>query len=184
LDKEQRVYLYAFLSTVFSEHLSIEQIENLKMSKELLEMISPNAASWFYKNSSQELEEALNRDFTSMFLIHSLPIESAILDSKAEVLVGLQNPVMQFYFSCGYELNLNDSKLNAPDHISLECAFMQNLIQREEKELQISFLQNHLLKWVPVYFLGMKTMAKTPFYKELCDFCADFILADYDALVG
>lgn len=184
MDKEQRVYLYAFLSTVFSEHLSIEQIENLKMSKELLEMISPNAASWFYKNSSQELEEALNRDFTSMFLIHSLPIESAILDSKAEVLVGLQNPVMQFYFSCGYELNLNDSKLNAPDHISLECAFMQNLIQREEKELQISFLQNHLLKWVPVYFLGMKTMAKTPFYKELCDFCADFILADYDALVG
>jgi putative dimethyl sulfoxide reductase chaperone len=184
LDKEQRVYLYAFLSTVFSEHLSIEQIENLKMSKELLEMISPNAASWFYKNSSQELEEALNRDFTSMFLIHSLPIESAILDSKAEVLVGLQNPVMQFYFSCGYELNLNDSKLNAPDHISLECGFMQNLIQREEKELQISFLQNHLLKWVPVYFLGMKTMAKTPFYKELCDFCADFILADYDALVG
>lgn len=147
-------------------------------------MISPKALLWFEQNSIEELEMALNQDFTSMFLIHSLPIESAILDSKAEVLVGLQNPVMQFYFSCGYELNLNDSKLNAPDHISLECGFMQNLIQKDEKELQISFLQNHLLKWVPVYFLGIKTMAKTPFYEGVCEFCAEFILADYDGLVS
>lgn len=184
MDKEQRVYLYAFLSTVFSERLSAEQIRDLKANRELLEMISPKVSSWFFSHSLEELEVRLNQDFTSLFLIHSLPIESSVLDSKAEVLVGLQNPVMQFYFSCGYELNLNDSKLNAPDHISLECGFMQNLIERGEKQLQISFLQNHLLKWVPVYFLGIKSMAKTPFYEELCDFCAEFILADYDALVG
>jgi TorA maturation chaperone TorD len=184
LQKQQRVYIYAFLSTLFGDYLSEKQIEDLKANKELLETLSPEALHWFETNDTQEIKEALNSDYSSLFIMNSQPIESSILDNKAEVQVGLQNPVMQFYFSCGYELNLANSKLNAPDHISLEFGFMQNLVQKDERELQISFLQNHLLKWAPIYLLGIKDMAKTPFYRGLCEFCTEFLLADYEHLMS
>ena len=181
---KQRVYIYAFLSTIFKDVMDKKLIEDVKSSSELLEMISLEAHSWFMKKETKELEKELNIDFTSLFLMNSLPIESFVLDDKDETQVGLSNPVMQFYFNHGYELNLAQSKLNAPDHIAIECGFMQNLVQKDDKKIQISFLENHLLKWAPIYFLGIKDMAKTPFYRDLCDFTAEFLIADYDYLMG
>ena len=97
-------------------------------------------------------------------------------------MVGLQNPVMQFYFEYGYELNLSKSELLAPDHLSFECAFMQNLILKKEEDAQRAFLQKHLLNWAPIYLLSMMEMAQTPFYRGLCALGAEFIIADYEGL--
>ncbi|WP_024955005.1 TorD/DmsD family molecular chaperone [Sulfurospirillum arcachonense] len=182
MEDRQREYIYAFLSLVFTDIMEEQFIEELKENTEFLEMISVEALEWFQKTSQEELTQLLNRDFSSLFLMNSIPVESFVMDDKDEVQVGLQNPVMQFYFSHGYELNLLPSKINAPDHIALECAFMQNLVQRNEKKVQIRFLEEHLLKWAPIYFLGIKDMAKTPFYRDLCDFSAEFLIADYDYL--
>ncbi len=184
MQEKQRLYIYAFISTIFTDVMNEKLIDELRENKELLNMISNEALDWFEKTSNDELKELLNIDFNSLFLMNSVPVESFVMDDKDEVQVGLQNPVMQFYFSNGYELNLTSSKVNSPDHIAIECAFMQNLVQKNEKKVQIKFLENHLLKWAPIYFLGLKDMAKTPFYKDLCDFIAEFLIADYDYLMS
>lgn len=174
--------MYAFLSKMFATVLDEKLIRELKNDRAILELVLDDEVEWFVTTPLPELEEALNVDFSSLFLMHSLPIESAILDDKEEVLVGLQNPVMQFYFEHGYELNLTKSELQAPDHLSLECAFMQNLILKNEIEAQRAFMQKHLLNWAPMYLLGIANMAQTPFYRELCALGAEYIIADYEGL--
>ena len=183
MEDQQRIYIYAFLSRIFSDVMDEKLIVQLQDNAQLLEMISPNTLEWFENTSNEELKKLLNVDFTSLFCMNSLPVESFVMDDKDEVQVGLQNPVMQFYFNHGYELNLSTSKVNSPDHIALECAFMENLVQRDEKKVQITFLEKHLLKWAPIYFLGVKDMAKTQFYRDLCDFTTEFLIADYDCLM-
>jgi TorA maturation chaperone TorD len=182
MQEESRLFIYEFLSTIFSDVMNQKLISQLRNNEELLKMISLDAFLLFKKTPNDELKKLLNIDFTSLFFMNSMPIESFVLEDKDEVQVGLQNPVMQLYFNHGYELDMINSKVNAPDHIAIECAFMQNLIENNEKKVQIKFLENHLLKWAPIYFLGIKDMAKSSFYRDLCDFVAEFFIADYDYL--
>ena len=178
----ERAQMYAFLSRMFSDILDKKLLMQLRDDKNIVELVLQEQTAWFYESSLEELEEALNVDFTSLFLMHSMPIESSILDDKEEVLVGLQNPVMQFYFDHGYELHLSSSKQHAPDHISLEFAFMQNAVLKNERAVQKAFLEKHLLAWVPAYLLGIESMAHTPFYKGLCRLGAEFVMADFESL--
>ncbi len=73
-------------------------------------------------------------------------------DVKNEILVGLQNPVMQFYLNYGYDINLDASSLYVPDHIAIELGFMQKLVLGDEREAQIKFSQTHLLKLGASFF--------------------------------
>ncbi len=180
MEAKQRAIVYAFLSRMFSDILDNKLLMELKEDKALLEMLlGEEAMAWFEQTPIDELEEVLNMDFTSLFLMNSMPIESSVQDDKDEVMVGLQNPVMQFYFEHGYELALKLSHIQTPDHLSIECAFMQNLVLKNEVDAQRAFLQKHLLAWAPAYLLGIKGMAQTPFYEALCDFGAEFLVADY-----
>lgn len=182
MENQSRLYIYAFLSRMFADILSEREIHDLKKSANLLNLLSPETARWFAQESKKKLLEQLNTDYTSLFVMNSQPIESSVLDGKDEVLVGLQNPVMQFYFLNGYEINMNQTQILAPDHLAIEFGFMQNLVQKGEKEVQFDFLKKHLMQWAPLYLLGIKRMAETFFYRDLCDFTAEFIVSEYDAL--
>lgn len=184
MDERERALGYAFLSRMFANVLDKKLLEELQHDDTILEMLLGDAKEWFITTPMGVLEEALNVDFTSLFLMNSMPIESSILDDKEEVLVGLQNPVMQFYFEHGYELNLQKSTLQTPDHLSLECGFMQNLILKNETHAQKAFLEKHLIAWAPMYLLGIQDMAQTPFYKALCEFAAEFFIADFEYVVN
>jgi TorA maturation chaperone TorD len=183
MDKQTRVYLYAFLSRIFSNPLDNKLIEDLKTNSQLLEMIGEQALKYFQTNSIENLDDELNIEFSSIFLMSSQPIESIVIDSKDEVLVGLQNPVMQFYFQNNYDLNLLNTHIQTPDHISIELSFMQNIVQADEFFVQKEFMENHLLKWIPMYLIAIEDMAKTPFYKELFDFMLEFMFKDYETIL-
>ncbi len=184
MEDKQRALVYAFLSRMFANILDKKLLLELQKDDAILEMLLAEEKAWFFSTPLEELEELLNIDFSSLFLMNSMPIESSIMDDKDEVLVGLQNPVMQFYFEHGYELSLQRSALQAPDHISIECGFMQNLILKNEIQAQRAFLEKHLLNWAPVYLLGIKNMAQTPFYQALCEFGGEFFMADYEMIVA
>ena len=77
---------------------------------------------------------------------------------------------------------MNQTQILAPDHLSIEFGFMQNLAYRDENKVALKFLKEHLLKWVPPYLLSMKKSALTPFYKDLCDFTIEYLLNDYEQL--
>jgi TorA maturation chaperone TorD len=179
MNEEYRLYIYAFLSRVMSNIPDRRFIEDLRNNADLLEMIGEETAAWFAEAEDAAIEEALNADYTSMFIINTQPIESFVLDAKSESLVGLQNPVMAFYFNHGFEVNMNQTEIVAPDHLSIELAFMQTLVYREERKPQFEFLDAHLVPWAVPYLMGMKSMAETPFYRDICDFMTEFLVADY-----
>lgn len=174
--------MYAFLSRMFRGILDQKLIAQVQNDDAILDLVLGSQKEWFLSTPLETLEEVLNIDYTSLFLMHDLPIESSVLDDKNEVLVGLQNPVMQFYFEHGYELNLSKSEVVAPDHLSLECAFMQHLVLKGEQEVKRAFLQKHLLQWAPSYLLSMADAAQTPFYQELCLLAAEFFISEYEDL--
>lgn len=182
LDKQHRLYMYAFLSRVYADSLDEKFLQDLKNNHELLHLIGEKTTAWFEKHSVQELHDKLNIDYSSIFLMNAKPIETSVIDAKDEILVGLQNPVMQFYFNHNFELNLGASHLQTPDHIAIELAFMQNLISKDENDTQKEFLQKHLLNWAIPYFIGIKQMCSTPFYEDLCDFMVEFLATDYEFL--
>jgi len=183
MDDKTRLYIYAFLSRVFTEELDDKALKDLYVNEALLETIGKETLNWFKTNDLKSLKEQLNIDYNSLFGVNNHPIESAVMDSKNEILVGLQNPVMQFYFSHGYDLNLENSKLYVPDHAGIEFGFMQSLISQNDKYAQAEFLHRHLLNWIVPFLIAIKPMADTPFYKDFCDFTIEFLMTDYSTLI-
>lgn len=183
MDTKYRRYIYAFLSRVISDIPDKQFISDLKSNQALLDVIGEETKQWFEEKSIEEIADALNIDYSSMFVLNTQPIESFVLDAKNETLVGLQNPVMAFYFNHGFEVNMDQTELMAPDHLSIEFAFMQTLVYRDEQKAQFEFLKEHLMPWVVPYMLGMKSMAQTPLYREICDFIVEFLSADYELLL-
>lgn len=183
MDKSTSVYIYAFLSRLFESEVNTKLLEDLKKKKDILEMIGDESLTWIELAEESEVLDKLTIDFSSLFLMNSQqPIESSIMDDKEEVLIGLQNPVMGFYFQHGYDLNLQNSKLQTPDHIAIEFGFMQNLIQKEEYKSAKNFMSEHIMMWAPSYLLTIAEAAETPFYRELCEFTVEFLFANYEML--
>ncbi len=181
--QDNRAYIYAFLSTVFNEHPSIRAINDLKQNVELLSLIGENTKKYFEEKSAEEIEEELNIDFTSTFIANSHPIETAVKDARVEIASGMENPVVHFYAKYGYEINLINSPLATPDHISIELGFMQALVYQNELLAQKDFMKAHIVSWMPIYLIGVKKLVETPFYRDIADFAVDFILSDYEYLV-
>lgn len=180
--QDNRAYIYAFLSMAFAGLLNKKAIEDLKENSDLLSLIGSSACSYFNLKSTEELEDELNIDFTSAFMVNSHPIESAVTDAKVQISSGLENPVMHFYNRYGYEINLNFTTIASPDHMSIELGFMQNLVYQNELQAQKEFMMEHIISWMPIYFVGAKNLVETPFYNDLLDFALDFILGDYEYL--
>lgn len=184
MNNEYRLYIYAFLSRVMSNIPDRRFITDLKSNESLLEIIGEETYAWVKDNDEETLYEAMNVDYSSMYILNTQPVESFVLDAKNETLVGLQNPVMAFYFTHGFEVNMDQTDIMAPDHLGIEFAFMQMLIYRNEMQPQIDFLDQHLFPWVVPYMMGMKSMAETPFYRDMCDFIVEFLSSDYEFLHG
>jgi len=183
MDNDTRLYIYAFLSRVMSDIPDARFIKDLKANEGLMSTIGENAMKWLLSMEDMFILDELNSDFTSLFVLNTQPIESFVLDAKNEAQVGLQNPAMGYYFKNNFELNMDQTSLMAPDHLSIEFAFMQTLVFRDEKKPQREFLEQHMIPWVIPYMMGMKSMSTTPFYQDICDFIVEFLIADYDALL-
>lgn len=180
MDKQSRTYMYAFLSRVYADSIDKNFFNDLLVNDELLQMIGEETKKWIKQKDQESVYEALNIDFSTIFLMNAKPFETSVVDSKEEILVGLQNPVMQFYFEHNYDLNLAATHIQTPDHISVELGFMQKLVSKDEFNTQKEFLQKHIINWAVPYFAGVKDMCQTPFYRDMCDFTMEFLCSDYE----
>lgn len=180
MDKQSRTYMYAFLSRVYSDSIDEKFFNDLINNAGLLEMIGKETKEWINNENKENIFENLNIDFSTLFLMNAKPFETSVVDAKDEILVGLQNPVMQFYFEHNYDLNLAATHIQTPDHISVELGFMQKLVSKDEFKTQKEFLQKHIINWAVPYFIGVKEMCQTPFYKNMCDFTVEFLCSDYE----
>jgi TorA maturation chaperone TorD len=184
MDNDTRLYSYAFLSRVMADIPDARFIKDLKANERLMSTIGEGSMKWLLGLDDMFILDELNSDFTSLFVLNTQPIESFVLDAKNEAQVGLQNPAMGYYFKNNFDLNMDQTSLMAPDHLSIEFAFMQALVFRDEKKSQREFLEQHLIPWVVPYMVGMKGFSTTPFYQDICDFIVEFLIADYNGLMA
>lgn len=168
---------------VFNENPSLKAINDLKQNAELLSLIGENTRKYFESKTTEELEEELNIDYTSSFVANSHPLETAVRDAKVEIASGMENPVMHFYTRYGYEINLLNTPISMPDHISIELGFMQALVYQDELQAQKDFMNSHIVSWMPIYMIGVRKLVETPFYRDIVDFTIDFLMSDYEFLV-
>jgi TorA maturation chaperone TorD len=105
---------------------------------------------------------------------------------------------MEFYARHGFA---KDASFHEPDdHIAVECAFMSVLcshfvetVRREgieaapcQKQLgvQLQFLTEHLMKWIPDWANEVQDFAETDFYRALAGLTKTWVEADQRFLAG
>ena len=84
MDKNIRVYMYAFLSKVFEKEVDTEFIKELKNDDEFLNVLLGDDKEWFTCKDENELIDELNVDFSTVFLMHNPPYETVVLEERDE----------------------------------------------------------------------------------------------------
>lgn len=195
-ENQARINMYGFISRLFMEEVDENLIQMIKSKPELLDLF-PLTREWdlfFNKETKSLIDEELNVDYTTIFLLNAYPYESVFMNDEGHINPTLTNPTLQFYLEHGYEIDLNKTRVLSPDHIAVEMEFMITLIndqlnaysmfnEEEEKKAltaQKEFMENHLLRWSTIYLLSAIDLAETPFYKDVCEMALEFLLSDYE----
>jgi TorA maturation chaperone TorD len=98
--------------------------------------------------------------------------------------------VNHFINTLGLQIDANWTDL--PDHISVEFEIMQKLTEKESemlnekdekkfnlcRKLQIDFIKNHIIKWIPDICDKIAIQSSTSFYSELAKLTKDFIRSE------
>ncbi|MED5579469.1 MAG: molecular chaperone TorD family protein [Nitrospinota bacterium] len=165
----------------------------------LLKFLNENYSFLFRENDIplEDLIKNLRTDFTNLFVLSSPPYESVLLDESGFLNSKITDNVNDFFRHTGFNPGAKNvgqkfHSVMSMDHISVELEFMSHLAKNQHNSLtdeneneyykwlnlSSKFLDNHLLKWAPIYLTAIERDSKTFFYKELCTWTQDFILED------
>jgi len=197
-EAQARINMYGLLSRLFIEEIDVDTLKKIKENPDLLDLF-PETKQWrlfFEKEPKKLIEEELNVDFTTVFLLNVYPYESVFMNDEGYIDPSVTNPALMFYREHGYSIDLSKTRALSPDHIAIEMEFMMTLVKEEWealkeenhkkavelKKIQKKFLEEHLGNWGVVYLLSARDMAETPFYQDLCELAMEFILSDYGLL--
>lgn len=195
---KSRKNIYALISRLLLLEIDRELLDMIKSNSDILEFF-PNLSEWrkFKEYESEKLiEEELNVDFSNVSLLHLIPYESFYRRDDQMVESGGANPVIEFYNRYDFRVDLGKARAISADHIGIELEFMHLLVESEIKaaqddnldiakefeSIQREFLENHLLKFAPLYLINMKNESRTPLYHDLAEMSLEFILSDYEYL--
>jgi putative dimethyl sulfoxide reductase chaperone len=176
LNSRGRAFLYAFLSAVFSDHLTSDKIHMLLHSPDLGSLAGGLAdlsfeeagtintylqeivTEWTNAGADQELE--VQKEFARLFLLPEgvHPYESVYLGKKKLLMDKPWERVRAFYRSL--DLEKDPSQLHTEDHIAVELGFMASMAymsaeasgktQKDLLAIENEFLLEHLGRWGPV----------------------------------
>ena len=161
-----------------------EKLENLEFN--MVNVCQP-AVKWV-QNMRKEFEagadlEPLKVDFSKLFVgpykLSAAPYGSVYLEGERKMMGDSTLDVRNRYREAGLD-TANNFK-DAPDHIGAELEFMYYLIFKEIEafansdietaidfiQKQKSFLEDHLMAWVPEFAKSIIENAESPFYPNL-----------------
>jgi len=142
--------------------------------------------------------EALTVDFSKLFVgpyeLFAAPYGSVYLDDQRKVMGDSTLDVKNRYREAGLDTAKNFKE--APDHIAAELEFMHYLIFKEIEAFansdgqtaidlihkQKSFLEDHLMAWVPKFSAHIAEHAGTVFYQNLAKATETFIKRNYQVV--
>ena len=174
-----------------------EKLENLEFS---MANVFESAIK-FVQNMREEFKdgadlEPLKVDFSKLFIgpyqLSAAPYGSVYLESERKMMGDSTLDVRNRYREAG--LDTAKTFKDAPDHISAELEFMYYLIFKEIEALansdietaigfirrQKSFLEDHLIAWVPEFARSIAENAENPFYPNLAKATETFLKENYE----
>jgi TorA maturation chaperone TorD len=134
------------------------------------------------------LQIEYNRLFAGPSKPQAYPYEEAFL-SQSGWAANSGRSLAREYLEGG--LKLAPGFKDSPDHISLEFEFMAHLCEKEMmdahdpsvvfdyRQQQRSFLENHIVNWVPAFLTTVERSAVVSFYKLLARIAREFVVWDY-----
>ena len=191
-----RITLYAVISRLMITEVDAEFLKSIESNDALLSLF-PNFKNWDKrKEFSNEIlkERYLDVDYTNLFLLHLVPYESFYTRDDQMIESGGDNPVITLYNALDFRVQLDKARVVSPDHIGVELEFMYMLCVAMEKAIEANddegieellyiqkgFLEDHLVKWTPMYLINMKQESRTPLYHDGAELAMEFLLSDLE----
>jgi TorA maturation chaperone TorD len=192
----QRSNIYGLLSLIYCAEVSKELLQYIR-EPEFLSVLSDMGAELeddFLKGSEDKLIEDLAVEYTKLFLgpgKHISPHESIHHDTGdgdwGQLWGRSTVEIKKFIETAGLEYKPEYTGL--PDHISVELEFMQQATKRETQALEEKdsdgllyclkmekmFIEDHLLKWVPIFCDKIISEAELSFYREIAKVTKNFM---------
>ena len=85
--------------------------------------------------------------------------------------------VKAFYVKHGFQLDQHE--IHPEDHVSVELSFMMTLVETEnQQEAEISFLETHLMQWLPELMQDLIQNSYASFYREVAICAQKFLEAE------
>lgn len=176
-----------------------EKLENLEFN--MANVCEPTAES--VQKMRKEFEactnlEPLKVDFSKLFVgpykLFAAPYGSVYLEGERKIMGDSTLDVRNRYREAGLDTEKNFK--DAPDHISAELEFMYYLIFKEIEafansdpetaigfiQKQKSFLEDHLMAWVPKFTNSIIKHAQSRFYSNLAETTETFLKENYQAV--
>lgn len=195
VDTQNRSTLYALFSRIFLQEADVKLLEHIKEDGALSALFLHLEEWEAFKTIPlpKLIEEHLNADFANISLLHLIPYESFYTREDQMIESGGDNPVVSIYNAYDFRVELEKARVVSPDHIGVELEFMHRLAEAQKKallendreaacriaQIQLDFLQEHLLEWAPMYFINVKLEAKTPLYHDGAEAALEFLLSDH-----
>jgi TorA maturation chaperone TorD len=195
---ENRLFLYSLISRLMLIEVDDTFLDLLESNEEVLNLF-PNYKEWKKRQelSREELvNQYLNVDFASLFLMHLVPYESFYTREDQMIESGADNPILTLYNDFNFTVELEKARVVSPDHIGVELEFMVMLCEASKKafeaddkeglcelfQVQRAFLKEHLLEWTPLFLINAKEESHTPLYHDGAELTLEFLLSDFEYL--
>ncbi len=160
---------YSLLSRLFTQGLTVCDLETVQQ----IDSLARHLPAPF------DPEEAA-ADHQHIFGFNVFPYESVFLDPSGQLGGVVTNTTIRDYKQAGFEIN---TAAGSADHIGQQLEYLAFLSKAEAKareennqkqlelsrERQSTFLDTHILCWLPPLVLGIKNQ-NNPFFSSLADF--------------
>jgi TorA maturation chaperone TorD len=200
LKQEQiaRINIYALISRITMGEIDEGLLKSIEEDENMLSFF-PTFKDWEKRKKLDKkdlIEKYLNVDFTNLFLLHLIPYESFYAREDQMLETGGENPIQAIFNAFEFKVQLDKARVMAADHIGVELEFMYELCKAELKaleandlkmaeqlsQLQYGFMKDHILEWMPMFLLNVKSEAGTAFYFDVADLALEFIMSDFEYL--
>ncbi len=193
-----RINLYALISRLIMSEVDEDLLRSIEEDENMLSFF-PEFSKWERRSTMERkdlIEQYINADYTNLFLLHLIPYESFYTREDQMMETGGDNPIQAIYDAYNFSVELDKARIMAGDHIGVELEFMYKLCESEMNALedgeyemaseisliQQGFLRDHVLQWIPMFLLNVKSEAATAFYFDVADLALEFVMSDFEYL--
>ncbi|MCA9551545.1 MAG: molecular chaperone TorD family protein [Myxococcales bacterium] len=193
MEAQGRANLYGFFSRLFIRELDDEAVALLAgpLGQDLLPEATAAGDVALAADPARRHAE-LDPDYTHITVVNVVPYASFYLRDDAMVEGGTANPAAEFLKEYGFEVDLVAARSLSQDHIGIVLESMAVLANAEAeaaarpdpayaariRQVQRTFLQDHLLSWAPVYLYAVERCAHSTLYREAASVLMDFLGSD------